>query len=66
VRKKSIESWAAGGTSGEPASIRLALLSQRLREQRRLSLSSGTITLYRHVGKRGPVDEGTGPEPLHA
>lgn len=23
-------------------------------------------TLYRHVGKRGPVNEGTGPERLHA
>ncbi len=29
-------------------------------------LGVSVATLYRHVGKRGPADEGTGPERLHA
>jgi DNA invertase Pin-like site-specific DNA recombinase len=28
-------------------------------------LGVSVATLYRHVGKRGPIDEGTGPERLH-
>ena len=70
------EARRRGRKGGRPPSLTQAdvVVAQALMRERTLSvravakrLGVSVATLYRHVGKRGPVDDGdTASEPLHA
>ncbi|MBE2243000.1 MAG: recombinase family protein [Burkholderiaceae bacterium] len=61
------EARRRGRKGGRPSALKeadvIATLPVRAVAKR---LGVSVATLYRHVGKRGPADEGTGPERLHA